>query len=251
MRGAAMVRIPNQNIQSARPCRPASLLFSASDSASQSRPPIALAVSPAAVDVGCSQKISDARREPSRPVCRVRIAMLANADETAARRANGAVAGMANTPSLVLSAPDAAAGDAAAMAVRAAAAKGRCRRGGVREIDGEKSCEAEQGKKFFHKRILLEDARYCLFSARRRDLMLDNLNSRLTPFNRIESSCDVAARQRLGQTCGAICCLAPERRAEGDRRRSWARPNTCSRPTTGRPPNTSSRSRHHDCRTYI
>lgn len=177
--------------------------------------------------------------------------MLANADEAAVGHTNGGAAGMANTPRLVLAAPDAAAGDAAAMAVRTAAAKGRCRRGGVREIDGEKSCEAEQGKKFFHERILLEDARYCLFSARRRDLMLDNLNLRLTRLNRIESSCDVAARHRYNHTCGAICCLAPVPRAEGGRRRSWARRNTCNRPTRGPPPNTSIRPKRRGCRTCI
>ncbi len=44
MRGAAMVRIPNQKIQSARPCRPASLLIVHGDTRSASRPPWTLAV---------------------------------------------------------------------------------------------------------------------------------------------------------------------------------------------------------------
>lgn len=142
MRGAAMVRIPNQNIQSARPCRPASLLFAIGDSRSASRPPIAFSVSPAAVDVCCSSA-ADRVGQKFRTRCarhHVRMAtflirtgrrLTSYADHSAAGRADGPKAGMPFAPSLVLAAPDAATGDAAAMAVRTAATKGRCRCGGV------------------------------------------------------------------------------------------------------------------------
>ena len=50
-----------------------------------------------------------------------------------------------NAPGLVLSAPDAAAGDTAAMAVRTAAAESGRRRDSRGEVDGNES-EGEQGR---------------------------------------------------------------------------------------------------------
>ena len=96
----------------------------------------------------------------SRPGVVFGIARLANADEAAARRADGAMTGVANTPRLALAAPDATAGDAAAMAVRAAAAKSRSRRDSSRHIDRDES-ESEEGcEKFVHVSISLGTARY-------------------------------------------------------------------------------------------
>ncbi len=150
MRGAAMVRIPNQNIQSVRPCRPASLLIGATDStswsrpvarclivhgdsAARSRPPWTFAVSPAADRVGQKFRTRCARHHVRMVKFLIRTGrrLTSYADHSAAGRADGPKAGMPFAPSLILPAPDAAAGDAAAMAVRAAATKGGSGCGGI------------------------------------------------------------------------------------------------------------------------
>ncbi len=88
------------------------------------------------------------------------IARLADADQSAVGHANGRTARMPQAPRLILSAPDAAAGDAAAMAVRTTAAESRRRGDGRRHINRDESESDEGSEKFVHVEISLSTPGY-------------------------------------------------------------------------------------------